>query len=224
MTVTFDPSADFADVVDGLEAVTLKRRGTSTTDAVASALQRAVMLKEAAASNGKVTTRDVVWHLPIEELATAPRMGDVILDGNSERWTVLEVSEQTLSGRWRCVSRNLRVVYGLNDTVVIEQATYSKGDGGAGEKTWHVWKTGVRARIQPGGDARFESQATEAGVDAGAQRTMQRFLILMEDDYVLNHSHRIKDREGNVYRILNTTGREDIGQPMTVEVEKWRSS
>ena len=41
------------------------------------------------------------------------------------------------------------MVYGLDDTITILQATYVKGDGGAAEATWLPWRTGVRARIQP---------------------------------------------------------------------------
>jgi len=221
--VTFTVDSDFADVVDGLEVVLLSRRGTSTTDVISHALQRAVKLSEVGftnrvsvggASDGNYTTQDVVWHLPVEELATRPRIGDVISDKNSERWTILAVAEQTLSGRWRCVTRNLALVYALDDTVVIEQAVYAKGTGGALEETFITWRAGVRARIQ-------EVEAT-ANTEDGARRTDKRYQVFVAEDYVVGHTHRIRDRKGNYYRVLSSTGVGTVGQLQVIEVETWR--
>ena len=55
----------------------------------------------------------------------------------------------TLGTRWRCTTRSLVVVYGLDDTITILKATYVQGEGGAAEATWIPWRTGLRARIQP---------------------------------------------------------------------------
>ena len=226
---TFDPTADFASVVDGLEAVTLMRRGTSTTDAVANALRRAVTLKEASASgqvgqeggaavagDGKYTMQDVVWHLPIEELATRPRLGDVIKDSASERWTVLEVIQQTLLSRWRCVTRNLAIVYGLDDTLTIEKATYAKGTAGASVRTWAVWRTGVRARLQP--------MDVQPEITAGTRRSEKTFTAWLAIDYPIDDTHRLRDAEGNYYRIAATSDSEALGQLQKVEVAAWRLS
>ena len=58
MTLAFDPSNDLVQVADGLEAVTLRRRGSTpggpgTT--IAHALRRSVSTREAAASDGRYT-------------------------------------------------------------------------------------------------------------------------------------------------------------------------
>jgi len=92
--MSFDPSSDFAEVVDGVESVTLNRRGSTpggTGEAVQNALRRAVTVAEAAHSGGRFTASDVTWHLPCSELSNRPRLGDVITDGDGRRWTVLEV-------------------------------------------------------------------------------------------------------------------------------------
>lgn len=209
---TFSPAADFADVVDGLEAVTLLRRGSSTTVAVTHALERQVTTREAAASYGKYTQADVTWHLPAEECASAPLAGDQILDGDGVRWTILEVRKSTLGTRWACVCRDLVVAYGLNDTVAILKASYAKGTGGAQEPTWLAWKTGVRARVQP--------ERAEVAVELGARRTAERFLIYIAEDVQLDHSCRVQDEAGAVYKIVAIRAREDIGGYTTIEAER----
>jgi len=193
MTVDFDPSDDLADVADGLTSVTVTRPGSSTTNDVAHALRRVVRTREAEKSEGRYTADDVTWHLPASELSVAPRLGDVILDKEDQRWTVLDVFKTMLDGTWRCVARNLAVVHGLDEYVDVERASYSKGDGGADEATWHTWKTGLRAKIQP---ARVEvndehqRRETEAG-----------FVVFLADDVAVDHTHRIRGSDRAVYRV-----------------------
>jgi hypothetical protein len=103
MSVGFDPSTDLVDVADGLEAVTLIPRRASEGTTIAHALPRMVSLREAAASGGQYTQADVRWHLPVEEYATRPALGDVIQDGDGTRWTVLEVEKATMGTRWGCL-------------------------------------------------------------------------------------------------------------------------
>jgi hypothetical protein len=213
MSVGFDPTADFADITDGLEAVTLLRRGVSVTVTVSCALRRALSTNELGASDGKYVSGDIRWHLPVEEVAAAPDLGDVILDNANERWVILEWAKQTLGARWRCVARSLRIANGLDNTVTIEKATIAKGTAGAIERTWTVHRTGIRARVQ-------EMSATTA-VEQGAMRTAKRYRIFLESDESLDHTHRIKDREGNYYQIDGTSGVAEIGQCMAVEATQW---
>jgi hypothetical protein len=143
-------------------------------------------------------------------------LGDWIVDGASNRWQVIEVHEDTLSRRWRCVTRNLAIAFGLNDTVVIEEAVYTKATGGAAVATYHVWKAGVRARIQ-------ETTVT-VGNDVETQRTAREFRIFLEDDYEINHNHRIRDRKGTYYKIVGTANKAELGQAQVVGASEWRRS
>jgi len=211
--MSFDPSSDFSDVVDGVESVTLNRRGSTphgTGESVQNALRRAVTVEEAAQSNGKYTASDVTWHLPCSQLSSRPRLGDIITDGDGQRWTVLEVHWATMKSRWQCAARNLAVVYALDDTVSVLKAVYAKGTAGAAEATWRTWRTGVRARIQP-----LESRPA---VENAAETTDDRFTIFVEEDLPLDHSHRIKAADGMIYRITKVTGAERIGELATIEV------
>jgi len=227
MAVSFDATEDFADVVDGLEAVTVNRRGSSDDTSIGHALQRAINTHELGGqverqfvnTGGKIMAGDVRWHLPIEECATAPRIGDVIVGANSDRWTVLAIHEETLSSRWKCICRNLRVAFGLDDTITIEEAVYEKGTAGAAEATWHTRKTGIAARVQP---------ATATPItDHEARVTRQQYQIQIEHDVELKKHHRIRwvggiGCDGSVkYRILNYTRSEDVGQLQTILAEAW---
>lgn len=214
MSVGFDPSTDFEDITDGLETITLDRRGSSNNVTVTAALQRMISTSELTASNGKLQSGDVRWHLPNAQVTTTPRMGDWIEDAGGNRFQILMVDNATLQNRWMCAARNLRVAYGLEDTITIERAAYAKGDAGAFEETYRIWKTGVRARIQ--------EDVADMVVEAGAQRTTKESNILLEDDYDIRQSDRIRDRRGTFYQIAGTIQKADIGQPFVIGVVEWR--
>lgn len=214
MSVGFDPSTDFQDITDGLETVTLDRRGSSDNVTVTAALQRKIATTEVVASDGKLRSGDVRWHLPRAQVTTTPRLGDWIEDAAARRWQILQVDDATLQNRWMCAARDLRIAYGLDDTITIERATYGKGTAGAGEETYSIWKTGIRARIQ--------ETASDMEVGAGAKRTTREFTILLESDVQILQTDRIKDSRGVFYRIEGTVQQEEIGQPFVIGASEWR--
>jgi len=213
----FDPLEDFAAVTDNLEAVTLLRRGTGASVAIAHALRRAVTAGEATivnqgdvrknvASGGRCTAADLVWHLPVAELDESPRLGDVILDGDAQRWTILAVKRTTVDTRWRCETRNVSVAYGLDDTITVQ-----KSGTVSGVTTWRTWRTGIRARIQP----------TQTTIDAAADTpsTTIGYRIFVEEDLELDHTYRICGADGTVYTITGATGAERIGELQVIAAE-----
>ena len=226
MSLNFDPSIDFAKALDGTESVTLRHRGSdpgSPGTVVPHALRRAVVTREAAARNrnntwkqvpsgGHYTAGDAVWHLPTDELSAAPRPGDFIVDAGGRRFTILEVQSAALRTRWKCLARNLAVAYGLDDTVAILKADYSKGAGGAAEATWRTWKTGVRARIQPA--------SVDADVEHQTRRTRARYQIFLEEDVALDHSHVIRGPDGAIYQINASGGTQRIDELQTIDATK----
>ena len=107
--------------------------------------------------------------MPAAELPEPPRLGDVILDGDDRRWTILIVKRTTLGVRWRCETRDVAIAHGLDDTISVLKAT---APGGYGEPTWQTWKTGIRARIQP--------IATK--IDAATPSTTMTYRIFVEEN------------------------------------------
>ena len=182
---------------------------------MAKALQRAVTTSEVAASDGQYTQGDVRWHLPIAEVADAPKIGDSIVDAAEDYWEVMTVQLATLSKRWLCVSRNVIVMYGLDDRVTIEVAAFSKGTGGAAERSWSTYKQ-VRANI-------IETTA-DTEVREGASRTAKQYDIVIVTDIAIGHQHRIKDEKGKLYTIVGTTGQDEVGALQTVQATEWRQT
>lgn len=215
MTVTFDPSTDFETVADGLETVTLLRRGSSNSVAITHALQRALRIAEIVASDGKYRAGDVRWHVPAVEITVDPRLGDSLVDTAGNRYVILDKEYATLEVRWRLVCRNLAIAYGLDDTVSVLRATWSKGDGGAAEPAWNTWKTGIRARIQP---LRIDPQMAHE-----SRFSAKQFEIYLGEDVLLDHSHRIQDSKGVIYKVIKSEGQERIGelQAVLTEVTPW---
>ena len=209
MTLDFDPTTDFQSVADALQPVTVATPGSSEVAEVAQALRRGVTTREAQRSAGRLTAADVAWHLPAAELPEPPALGDVILDAGGRRWTVLQVQRATLDGRWRCLARDLAVVHRLDDTVDIQQATYTKSSGGADEPTWHAWKTGLRARIQPA--------LAEVKDERLRQVTRSVVLIYLEEDLAVDHRHRVKGPDGTLYRVRGFRKAQRIDAVMEID-------
>jgi len=207
----FDPAGDFPNVVDGLEPLTLQRRG-AVLGTVAHAWCGPVAEREAAAGGGSLVSSDIHWHLPKAECPASPALGDVLVDSDGGRWTVLAVTESAAAARWNCTCRNLVVAHGLNDVVTIQRAEYAKDAGGAVAEQWHTWRTGVRARIQP-----LAAQVNAAG---GLRRTVRRYRVYLAEDLELDHKCRIVAPDAAVYRIVGSTGAEQIGALQTIEAER----
>lgn len=210
MAIEFDPGDDLAGVVDGLTSITVTRPGSSATTDVAHALRRPIRTREAETSEGRYTASDVAWHLPASEMTTAPRPGDVIVDEDGRRWTVLDVEKTTLDARWRCVARSLALVHGLDQYIDVEKATYTKGEGGADQPTWQVWKTGLRAKIQ--------SAEVEVRDEHDGRATVAGFKVFVADEVAVDHTHRIKGPDGAVYRVTGCRKADRIDALVEIDV------
>jgi hypothetical protein len=228
MSPTFDPADDLAAVADGLETVTLLRRGSTPGGAgtvIVHALRRAIVTTEATvttaadvhkqvASGGRNKAADVAWHLPVAELPEPPQLGDWILDSQAQRWVILEIRSTTMGARWRCTARNVAIAFGLDDTISVLKATYTKGACGAAEPQWRLWKAGIRARIQP--------SQVKVTADADTHGTTRLFRIFVEEQLDLDHTCCISDPDGTLYTILGAIGADRIGELQVIDVEVTR--
>ena len=205
-----DPSSDFALVIDGLAPVAVLRPGTSARTEVLHALRQAAQTRQSERAAERPPAPDAVWHLPTAEIPEAPRPGDVILDADQTRWTILEVRPATLGSRWRCAARDLAVYHGLDAYVDVEKAAYAKGSGGADEPVWQVWKAGLRAKVRAKTAAIAQGQQKQS-----AETTCTVFLA---EDVPLDHTHRIKAADGTVYTILGWRTAERIDALMEIDV------
>jgi hypothetical protein len=149
---------------------------------------------------------NMVWHLPVAELPDAPQLGDVILDGNGRRWTILAFKLATLGVRWRCETTDVAIVPGLDDAISVQ-----KTFGGSPDPVWQPWKTGIRARIQP--------LSTTIHTTADTTSTTKRYRIFVEENIDLDHTCRIRGADGTIYTIISSSGADQIGGLQVIEVE-----
>ena len=138
----------------------------------------------------------------------------MILDGDGQRWTIVEVKCATLGARWRCETQNVAISFGLDDTISVLKAVSTPGSAGSGETTttWRTWRTGVRARIQP-----IETTITNI---AGTAATTASYRIFVEENLELDHTCCIRGPDGTLYTITRTVGAERIGELQVIEVQR----
>lgn len=203
MTTEFDPSADFIDIADLLEPVTLRRRGNGEEVSVVSALRRHLSEREAARSNGKYLASDVRWHLPADQLSSAPRLGDRIVETTGDDYTIVQVSQQVAASRYQVVCRNLAVVHSLCERIDIQEAVVTQGTLGEEVLEWVDHLPGIRARIQP------LVRDIHEGEDRRTLRSTHTIFVAEPLD--LTARHRVVGPEGKIYRVIHMHREEEIG-------------
>jgi hypothetical protein len=201
MSLELNASDDFAPWVDGLECVMLRRRDAGGNVLVAAALRRRTTSQEAEPSGGAARQSDAVWHLQLSEAESAPQVGDVVIeglvdgliDGNVRQWTILQVEEQSLLGRWKCLTRELLVAFGWDDRVDVQRAVW--GDLGEGPVIvdWDFVYTALPVRIQP------DETAVTGPMDAPTSNS--RFTIILGEPFPLRPDDRFVAADGMVYRL-----------------------
>lgn len=215
MATLFTPTTEFVDIVDGLEAVTVRFPGSAGTTAVAHAKRRAISTREAAASGGRYTSTDVNWHLPISECPNQPKLGSKIVDADGVWWTVLDVMKCTRGTRWKCASRALEIVAGLDTTIRIQQARYSKSPSGAQVASYFDVVSGLKAKIQPVS----ATNARETGLDF----TRRQFRIVVSKEVAIDNTMRVVGSDGTVYQIdgYEQTERLDVLPVILASTDPW---
>jgi hypothetical protein len=204
----FDPQADFAQVVDALQPVALRRCDGSGTTALSGALRRAVATREAAASDGKYTTSDVHWHIAAAELTVPPRLGDQIVDQSGENWTILETQLATCGSRWNCTARNLAIAGGLNSYVTILREVATKGESGAAELTFVPFVSAVQARIQELSATRSEQHGRQSGVVTAK--------VYLAEQILVDNGDRVQAADGTMYEITGYESADSITSLFTI--------
>lgn len=181
-----DFATDFAEIVDGLEEVTLCRRDGVTTVSVAAARRQRVNQREAEPSAGMVVESNAEWHLAFNE-GVAPHVGDVVLDANGGRWTILTAEQLPMLARWKCATRDLRIAYGCGERVDIGRPVWSEGETPE-IVGWTYVATALPVRIQP----------ISIGVDE-SEKGRATFRIILGESVALEPHDRFVAGDGAIY-------------------------
>jgi hypothetical protein len=185
-------ATDFAEIVDGLEEVTLRRRDGLTTVAVVAARRQRVNQREGEPSAGTVVESNAEWHLAFAE-GVAPHVGDVVLDADGGRWTILTAEQLPLLGRWKCATRDLRIAYGCGERVDIERPIWSEGETPE-IVGWTYVATALPVRIQ----SLKISQPVSVSVDE-SEAGRATFRIILGESLALEPHDRFVAGDGAIY-------------------------
>jgi hypothetical protein len=204
MSVQLDPSEEFAQWADGFENVTLRRRDSGETVAIAVALRRDVVAREAEPSGGAAGQTDAVWHLQPPAGELPPELGDVIVDARDQHWTIQQTEELTLLGRWKCAARELRVAFGCVDRVDVQRADWDDLGSGPEIVGWDYVYTALPVRIQP--DETVVSDTTITPTST------LRFTLILGEAFPLQSDDRFVATDGAIYRLesIEQTDRIDM--------------
>ncbi|HOM17218.1 MAG TPA: hypothetical protein PLQ00_07815 [Thermoguttaceae bacterium] len=223
MSLDWDVRKDFSRAADGWAEVRLvpgrqaeqaPSDGSEQSDPPgypAQALRQAVSAQEAAQSGGQYTATDVVWHLAAEGLPQVPAPGDFIVDGQGVRYRVLQTKSVPQAGRYRCVCRHVAIQAGLDTLVDVERAQPTKSPDGVEVLQWTVWRSGLRAKVQP--------VETRLQIEDDQMTIQTRLKIYFAEPVALDQRCRIRGPDGSRYRILAVRGQERIDGLMEADVE-----
>jgi hypothetical protein len=203
MSLQLDLQSDFATILDGGEPVTLARRDSAATIAIAGAWRFSGRTSEPEPpAGGHVAQSDVAWQFPWDEANEPPRLGDAIRDAAGECFTILSIETLGAKTRLRCATRNLRLACQLNDRVDVEAAVWEDTGGGPEIVGWTTVRPAIAARIQP---ASLTIDHTTTPPTATAT-----FRILLGEQLTLNENSRFVDPQGNVYQLIELSQAERI--------------
>jgi hypothetical protein len=145
---------------------------------------------------------DQMWEWPIVSTPARPPLGAVLLDRSGTAWTILSVERVEHVNTWACRTRNLSVVYGLDNLASVLRASYAKSPGGEALPTWMQILASIPARFQP--------METEAQILEDAEWPKTTYHVYLGTDIFspeipvkpASADYRLVDSAGRRYRIM----------------------
>lgn len=204
MPIDWNPTGDFGTIVDGAEAATILKRGSSSSMELAKAWRYSCQDAEATQAGGYVVQADATWQFEWPAAEPLPRVGDRLRDDAGECYTLLSVERAQGDTRLRCESRSLRIAHGLDCLVDIEQAVWEDLGSGPEITGWTTYRPAVHARIQP--DEMTVDESTTPVTSTAVYR------LYLEESIALDHNHRFVAGDRTVFRLLSYSGAERIGE------------
>jgi hypothetical protein len=210
-----------------LEPVTLTSitNGGPTVFQIPAVKRRAPGFKELAPSGGVYTAQDLVWHLPkvLVDAAgatgqQAPKPGDLVTDGGSVVYTILERQLNTLASTYKCMTRDMILAYQLYRLLSVNRPPAWTGTtdnaGGRVYGTYTAVYSGIAARIQ-------EQEGGQAD-ERGKRLTVKKYTVWVSQRLYLTIEDQIVDDAGNIYEVKSWHDADRIDQLQSVDCElRW---
>ena len=207
---------DFSELVDNLEVVTLRRANSTEDWKVRYAVRQQIQAEQAEPSNGTVLQADVIWHLQLSDQEIAPQLGDLVIDQQKNRWTILEIQRLDMLGRWKCTTRELRIAYGCHDLVDVDRAVWDDIGSGPEIVSWQPICSALPVKIQP----------TDMILDSSTAPPTKQFLyqIVLSESVALEPDDRLTAEDGTSYRLQSLQQAERIDVLPVAQVLREESS
>lgn len=189
--VQMNMALDFL-VWDNLETCTLvSRRSTGDmSDTIASVRRHQVTTKEAAASYGAYMDGDVFFYVArrrVSEAIGEPKIGDMVIDDEDNRFTVLAVDhrkrDKAQAQTFRLQGRNLSVVFDLRDLITIEVPVRTLDSSGVRTLVWATKYDFLPGRVQKLSEEVAEERGLR-GFQAVYEVTVDREVTVTSEDRI----------------------------------------
>ena len=190
---TLDITNDFSLFTDHLAPVTLHHHGSTRKVTVETACREFGTTREAAPSEGAVLQTDATWPMQLPPGEAAPRVGDVAVDQQKNRWTILEVKHLAALGRWKCATRELRLAHGCEELVDVERAVWDDLGSGPEIVDWVYVCHALPAKIQ------LAELLLDTSTDPPTKQLL--FDIILSESLPLEPDDRFTAEDGATYRL-----------------------
>lgn len=206
MTLNWDASGDFEEVLDTLEEVRVFRAGCDAQVTYPKAW-RFVESAEPANDADVVVRRDAVWHLPAGGNQRDPAVGDRLIDAAGDCWTLSRVERLRAATRFRCESRSTRLRAADAVWLRLERATWADGPDGPVVSGWTIETPAVSGVVEL-------LASTPSTSDPSAES--QRYRITLAEPIEAGPHHRLVGPGGEAFRLADAVTAPPPGEAPSV--------
>ncbi len=192
-----DLTNDFQLLDDDTEAVTLCRRNSNNELFVEIAKRQQVTTQQANSGEGHAIQADAVWHLQLPLDEQVPQIGDVILDQQKNRWTILQSQSLFALGRCKCTTRELRLAYGCHQLVDAIRPVWDDLGSGPEVVEWTAVCDALPVSI------RLDEMIADWSTTPPTKQLIYEFVL--SEMVPLEPDDRLIDEHGNSYRLQSLT-------------------
>ncbi len=197
-----DLTHDFQLLDDDLEAVTLRRRDSTSELFVEIAKRQQATTQAAEPGEGSVVQADVVWHLQLPHDEQMPQVGDVLIDQQKSRWTILQSQSLFALGRCKCATRELRLAFGCHQLVDVIRPVWDDLGSGPEVVDWTEVCNALPVSI------RLDEMIADSSTTPPTKLLIYEFVL--SELAPLEPDDRLIDERGNTYRLQSLTQAERI--------------
>lgn len=197
---------------DGLQSYYFYKLGSDTERKhVSNVVQRQISARDAVASGGAYTTRDVVLRVSASEFDLfSPEVGGLVEHASKhELWYIVESMTAVHESRKRLVCRRSNA-NNLNTTVTLLETTYSKDSDFSPSPVWNALATGIPAAIE---------EVRSLNIVSQERRFVQiEYRIYLKTALNVLAGMQVKTSDNETYHVIGVSGKGVLGGLVVCDV------